>query len=290
MTSIPSVTLKNGFSMPLIGFGTWQMGNRTSYGPGDNHDAEVSIIRSAVDHGMIHIDTAELYGNGFVEEMIATSLSGLDRSSYMLTSKVKGDNATKEAMRGSLEGSLKRLKTDYLDLYLIHWRNSDVDLQESIEALNELAEEGLVKNIGVSNFHPDTLAEAQSFSKHPLVANQVQYNMKHREAEDIKLVEYCQKHDTILTAWGPMHPLNSQISSLPLMKELCEKYDKTPGQIAISYLTSQKNVCTLAKTTSEKHLIENIEATQFSLEQADWERIKDEFPDQDIVSNSLPMS
>jgi diketogulonate reductase-like aldo/keto reductase len=290
MSSISSVTLNNGFSLPRIGFGTWQMGNKTAYGPGDNHEAEMSIISSAVNHGMTHIDTAELYGNGYVEEMIATSLSGLDRSSYLLTSKVKGQNASKKAMRRSLENSLKRLKTDYLDLYLIHWRTEGIDLQESIEALNEMVNLGLAKNIGVSNFHPDTLAKAQSFSKHPLVANQVQYNMKHREAEDNKLLDYCQENDTVLIAWGPMHPLNAEITSLPLMTELCQKYNKSPGQIAINYLTSQKNVCTLAKTTSEKHLIENIEAVNFSLEKEDWERIKNEFPDQVMLSDSMPMS
>ena len=289
-TTIPQLQLSNGFKIPKIGFGTWKMGKGREYGPSDNHHGEVAIIRKAVELGMCHVDSAEMYGAGFVEEMIAQALEGIDRSEYMLTSKVAGGNATEDGIKQAIEGTLSRLKVDYLDLYLIHWRVQSIDLEESINAMNSLVDEGLVKHIGVSNFHPDTLAKAQEYSKHPIVNDQVQYNLKHREAEANGLVDYCQNNDTILTAWGPMHPIDDSTSELGLIKEFTQKYNATPGQLALSYLISQKNICTLAKTTSQKHLKENIAAASLVMDQEDLDRIKDQFPDQVMKSPTMPMS
>jgi diketogulonate reductase-like aldo/keto reductase len=112
MTKIPNQQLKNGFLLPKLGFGTWQMGLRASYGPAADDLENMQAIRQAVDSGVLHIDTAELYGDGYVEEMIAKALAGVDRSKLFITSKVKGGNATKSGIEKAIVKSLKRLQTD----------------------------------------------------------------------------------------------------------------------------------------------------------------------------------
>lgn len=126
------------------------------------------------------------------------------RESIFLSTKVIGNNASYTAIKLACENSLKRLNTSYIDLYYIHWREKQFDLKEQIRAMNELVDEGKVRYIGVCNFSQESLALAQSYSKHPIVANQVHYNVIYREPEKDGLVEYCQQHDVMLVAWRPL--------------------------------------------------------------------------------------
>ena len=284
MNNIPNQSLKNGFTLPKLGFGTWLMGQRMSYGPAADDLENIKATRQAVDSGVMHIDTAELYGDGYVEEMISKALAGVDRSKLFITSKVKGGNATKEGIQNAIEKSLLRLKTDYLDLYLIHYRDESLDLEEGILALNDLVDQGLVRSIGVSNFAVPTLKKALSYSKHPIVVNQVQYSLQHREAEANRVLDFCQKNDIILEAWGPVRPINSQTINIPIVNSICQKYSLTAFQLAISWLISQQNVTTLFKTSSLDHLSENLKAANTILEKADIELVRKEFPGQAITS------
>jgi diketogulonate reductase-like aldo/keto reductase len=280
MINIAYQSLKNGFSLSKLGFGTWLMGQRASYGPAADDLENIKAIRQAVDSGVLHIDTAELYGDGYVEEMIAKALVGVDRSKLFITSKVKGGNATKVGIQKAIEKSLKRLQTDYLDLYLIHYRDEGLDLEEGILALNDLVDRGLVKNIGVSNFAVPTLEKALSYSKRPIVVNQVQYSLQHREAEANGVLDFCQKNDIILEAWGPVRPINSQTMDIPIVNTICQKYNLTAFQLAISWLISQDNVTTLFKTSSLDHLAENLKAANTTLENKDVGLLRKEFPGQ----------
>ncbi len=287
--SIPIKKMQSGFELPALGFGTWRMGQGTTYGQTLNDEKEIRAIHQAVERGLIHIDTAELYGAGYVEELISTALNGIDRSKYFLTSKVNGQNATKVGIHKAVRESLRRLKTNYLDLYLIHFRSEGVDLEEGITALNEILEDGLVKNIGVSNFKTETLALAQSYSKNKLVCNQVQYNLEHREAEANGLLDYCQKNDVLLVGWGPVRPITSQTQFIPVIAEITQKYNKSAQQIAINWLASQNNVATLVKASNLQHLQEDIDAVDFIMAPEDIEKLRNFFPGQIQVSAGFPM-
>lgn len=117
---------------------------------------------------------------------------------------MRGDNCSYQAIKNACKNSLKRMNIEYIDLYYIHWRDQSFSLQDSMKAMNELVDEGYIRYIGVSNFSKETLIEAQSYSKHPIVANQVHYNIIFREPETSGLLDYCQKNDVMLVAWRPL--------------------------------------------------------------------------------------
>jgi diketogulonate reductase-like aldo/keto reductase len=286
--TIPTKKLTNGFQIPVYGLGTWQMGGRLEHNV-DNDDArDIQAIRDAIDAGVTHIDTAEKYADGYTETLIGKALVGYDRSKLFLVSKVKKENLAYDQVIASCKASLERLGTSYLDLYLIHFYNPDIPLAETFRALDELKEQGLIRNIGVCNFTKERLADAQSLTKNKIVCNQVHYNLIFRECEQTGLLKYCQQNDIFLTAWRPTQ--YAEIAqTVPLMEEMCAKYQKTPIQIALNWLTSQPNVITISKTSRREHLEENIGAFNWALDAEDIEKLRKEYPGQQTVSNSVPL-
>lgn len=272
--------LRNGFSLPVFGLGTWRMG-------GDA--ADIAAIRTAIDLGITHIDTAELYAAGHAEEMVAEAIKGYDRSKLTLVSKVLATHLSKNDLRTSLEASLRRLQTDYLDLYLIHFPSDTIPITETMEIMNQLVDEEKIKNIGISNFRLDRMKMAQKVSKRNIVATQVHYNLTYREPEHSGLLEYCQNNDILLIAWRPVEKGLLTKSGIPIVDKLCQKYQKTPAQIAINWLISQKNVVTLSKMSSPAHIRENLGALDWKMESDDIERLRKEFPDTKRQSNAVPL-
>ena len=287
--TIPIITLKNGFSMPILGFGTWKMGQVTTYGSSETDVDSIKTIQAAVEHGIVHIDTAELYGDGYVEEMLGEALKNVERSKLFITSKVKGQSATKAGIRNAITRSLKRLNTEYLDLYLIHYRDLNLPVEEGILAMNDLIDEGLIRNLGVSNFNVDSMQKSLAVTKHPVAVNQVQYNLQHREAEANGVLEFCQKNDIILEAWGPVRPINKETIDIPVIKEICDKYSASPHQVAINWLISQLNVTTLFKTNHVERMQENLASLSWKMEIEDVERLRREFPGQVYEFPNFPM-
>lgn len=280
---IPVKKLKNGFELPELGFGTWQMGGKREADT-SNDAAEIAAIKGAIEAGVTHIDTAEIYGAGHTEELIAEAIKGISRSRIFITSKVKED-AKAARIAQACKDSLKRLGTDYLDLYLLHHYSTNCPLEESIAALNELADKKLVKHIGVSNFTAEHLAEAQKLSKRPIVCNQVYYNLVSRQPELNGLLEYCQKNDTLLVAYRPVEK-GKLLDGVPkIMEEMCVKYQKTPAQIALNWLMSQKNVVTIFKTSNAAHLKENLGALGWYLTEGDVELLRKEYPGQSVPAD-----
>jgi len=198
-----NVTLNDGGRLPVLGLGTWEMGGGRS--PDSSQDAEMTaLIRDAIEMGYTHIDTAEMYGVGHCEELVGRALQEFDRDEIFLTTKVLPDNLRHDDLLRALDGSLKRLQTDYADLYLIHWPNPDVPLEESFAALNKAAADGRVKRVGVSNFDPPLLRRAQALCATPVVTDQVRYNLHTRKPEENGLLRYCQEKNIILTAYSPL--------------------------------------------------------------------------------------
>ena len=251
-------------------------------------DEEIEAIRAALDAGITHIDTAESYGNGHAEEILKEALQGYDRSKLMIATKVSANHQTYEGVHQSFRASLERMGLEYVDLYLLHrFPEPGIDIADTMRAMDELVEQGLAKNIGVCNLTPNRFEEAQKHTKNKLVCNQVHYNVQYREIEDKGVLKYCQENDVMLVAWRPL-----QKGTLPqsaLLEDLAKKYGKTPTQIAINWLISQDSVVTLSKTSNVEHLKENLGALGWSMDAVDIERIRKEFPDQQMVSDAVPL-
>ncbi len=276
---IPVKKLKNGFGLPELGLGTLYMGGKDEAADISNDAAEVTSIKAAIKEGMTHIDTAEVYGAGHTEELVAQAIKGARRAKLFITSKVK-ENSPRARIIEACKESLKRLQTNYLDLYLLHHFSPNCPLEESIQALDELVDKKLVKNIGVSNFTKEHLRDAQKLTKHKIVCNQVYYNLQARQCEATGLLSYCQKNDVLLVAFRPVEK-GKLLEAIPeIMQEMCVKYQKTPAQIAINWLTSQENVVTIAKTSNVAHLKENLGAVGWHLTEGDVELLRKNYPDQ----------
>ena len=284
---IPIKYFRNGFKLPVYGLGTWQMGGH--FVTDKSNDVEdKNAIQNAIDNGITHIDTAEVYGNGHSEELIGEVLKSNDRSKLFIASKVSANNQGYDDLLRSFDLSLKRLKTDYLDLYLLHrYPEPGTPIAETMKAIDSLVDSGRVKNIGVCNMSVNRLKEVQKHSKHPIVCNQVHYSLAMREIVDRGVLEYCQKSNIAIVAWGPLQ--KGQLEHADILKSLGTKYDKTPYQIALNWLISQEGVVTIPKTTNSNHLSENLGAIGWELDKNDMMYLTDNFPNQTTRSDRVPL-
>ncbi|MEN9582084.1 MAG: hypothetical protein RL641_38 [Candidatus Parcubacteria bacterium] len=286
---IPTKKLKNGFEMPVYGLGTWQMGGRKDHDPANDDMADIEAIKTSINNGVLHIDTAESYADGYTERLVAKAIKDFDRSAIFLVSKVHADNQTFEGIIQACKSSLTRLEVDYLDLYLLHRHNANIPLHETMRGLDKLITDGVVKNIGVCNFTKEALEEAQSYTKNKIVCNQVHYNFIFREPERTGLLKYCQENDVFLSAWRPIQKGAILEDTPEILKEMCEKYNKTPAQIAINWLISQENVITLSKTRNVSHLQENLGAIGWTMSDEDIDKIREKYPVQIDISDAVPL-
>ena len=286
MSDVPWKSLKNGFAIPVLGQGTWRMGGVDTPDTA-NDDADIAAIRRGIATGLCHIDTAEMYAGGHAEELVGIAMKGqgIRRADYFLTDKVWKTHLRYDDVLRAAEASLKRLGTDYIDLYLIHQVNPDVPEEETIRAMNRLKREGVIRHIGVSNFSEERLKRAQAASDAPIVANQLHYNLRIREIEQCGLLDYCRSQDIMVIAWRPLRGLDL---ALPLIVTLAEKYGKTPSQIALNWLLCQENVVTITKAANPLHLAENMGALGWVLEKEDAGRLRREYP-AEAVSDAVPL-
>jgi diketogulonate reductase-like aldo/keto reductase len=284
---IPLKTLSSGFSLPVYGLGAWEMGGRLEADT-SNDEKDLEAIRKALELGVTHIDTAESYGNGHSEELVGQAIKDRKRASLQIATKVSAWNQSYEGIRRSFAASLKRLDTDYVDLYMLHrYPEPGINIKETMRAMNELVDEGLVKNIGVCNLTVNRFVEAQKHSKHKLVCNQLEYSLQFREAEQRGVIEYCQANDVMVVSWGPLG--KGTLEQAPILHELAKKYDKTPYQVALNWLIVQQNVVTIPKTSNPVHLEENLGCLGWELSIEDIQKLRDEFPDQQTTSQRVPL-
>ncbi|MCX6741400.1 MAG: aldo/keto reductase, partial [Candidatus Parcubacteria bacterium] len=270
--------LKNGFKIPVLGLGTWEIGGTKERDA--SRDREwIGAIQNAIRSGLTHIDTAETYGDGHCEEVIGEAIRSLDRSKIFLTTKVHKVHLRPADLIRSCQNSLRRLRTSYIDLYLIHSPSLEIPLNETMPTLDGLVAQGLIKNLGVSNFSAEQIKEAQSLSKNKIVACQVQYNLlvrnngKWSSLMEKKFLPYCQKNDMIFIAFQPIARGRLCGPENLLLMQLAKKYNKTPAQVAINWLISKKNVVTIFKATNPEHLRENMGALGWNLSSDDMESL-----------------
>ncbi|MFQ5620907.1 MAG: aldo/keto reductase [Candidatus Nanoarchaeia archaeon] len=257
--------LPNGLELPVLAIGTNLMGGEDNGPPDYSNDGEyIKAIQEAIKLGYTHIDTAEIYGGGHTEELVSKAIKNFDRRKLFITTKVAKEHLKYNDLIKSAKASLKRLGTDYIDLYLIHRPNPDISIKETMEAMNFLVDKKIIKYIGVSAFNVQQMKEAQKYSKHPIVANQLKFNIW-AKIIDIKTIKYCQENNIMVIAYKPFGRGRIKTDKVPLIRDLSMKYNKTEAQIMLNWVISKRNTIALFKSTNTKHLRENMDIFDFEL-------------------------
>lgn len=234
------------------------------------------IYKNAFENGITLFDSAELYGDGYAEFILGKAISK-NRDKIVISTKVNPDNCSYLLLEKSLKKSLKRLQTDYIDLYQIHWINPFIDLEETFASLEQLVKEGLIKNIGVCNFSPQMILLANKIlKKHKIVSNQIEFNLL-SQSQTIKDLQFYKDNNVTIIGYGGLNHLNSFSSpkQKQLINYLTRKYKKTLAQLIINYLTSFENIIQLIKTDNITHLNENLKSLDFKMDKNDLEAIKE---------------
>lgn len=257
--------------IPVVGLGTWGIGGFMEADYSKDNES-IYAIKEAINMGYSHIDTAEVYGAGHTEELVGEAIKSFDRSKLIITDKVFKINLRYNDLIKSCKNSLKRLQTNYIDIYLIHAPNPEIPLNETMKAMDYLVEQGLARHIGVSNFSVEQMMEAQKYSKNKIVANQIPYNLLSRNKShtgnwvnmEAEIIPYCQENNIIIMAYRPLER-GFLLNPHPVLDELSKKYERTKAQIAINWLISKENVITIPKSTNIEHLKENSDAVGWSM-------------------------
>ena len=249
--SMKTFELKNGNKIPCIGLGTWQL----------NGDTCTKAVIDAIDIGYRHVDTAEIYGN---QQNVGEGIkkSGINRKEIFLTSKVWRSNLHKQDVVDSCKETLEAMKVDYLDLFLVHWPNEEIEIKETLEAMELLKEEGLIKNYGVSNFTENDLDGTKGFE---VVIDQVEF---HPSLYQKKLKEYCDKRKIVIIAYSPL--AQGVDLKLPEVVKISEKYKKSTAQIVLNWLR-QHNIVAIPRSSKKDHIKDNFISLDWDLEQVDIE-------------------
>ncbi len=257
--------------IPAIGLGTWKIGG--NFVPDYSKDTLwIDALRYGIEYsiekiGFALIDTAELYGAGHSEELVGEAIKDFPRERVFIVTKVKSENLRYERVIRSAKASLERLKTNYIDLYLVHWPNPRIPLSETMRALEKLYNEGIVRYIGVSNFDVRLMEEARTYlSVTDIIVNQIKYSLLDRHAEK-EIISYCQKEKIIVMAYTPLE--HGKVLRLEIIRKLAEKYGRSPAQIALNWLISKPLIVTIPKAEKKKHIKENIDTMGWRLHEED---------------------
>jgi diketogulonate reductase-like aldo/keto reductase len=256
MKALRKLTLPNGDAVPVLGQGTWKMGESRS-----RRKDEVAALMHGIDLGMTLIDTAEMYAEGGAEEIVAEAIKGR-RPKVFIVSKVYPHNASRSGVVAACERSLKRLRTDRLDLYLLHWRGG-VALAETVAGFEELVKAGKIRNFGVSNFDVADMRELHRLSGGKSAAtNQVLYNLKHRGIE-FDLLPWSEKENVPVMAYSPLE-IGPLAKSAP-MRRVTERHNVSAAQIALAWVLRRPNMLTIPKSARLEHVEQNRAAADIVL-------------------------
>jgi diketogulonate reductase-like aldo/keto reductase len=261
-----------GVAVVEIGQGTWHMGEARR-----GHADEAAAIALGLELGMTHLDTAEMYGDGGAEEMLATVLRERRRDEVFLASKVLPKNASRRGTIAACERSLRRLGTDHLDLYLLHWSGSH-PIGDTMQAMEELVAAGKTRFIGVSNFDVDELRAARAaLTSQRLACNQVLYNLEDRSIE-AELLPFCAGVGIAVVGYTPFGGLPTHGPGLALLERIGARQDKTARQVALAFLTRRPELFAIPKASQPAHVRENAGAADVVLDAADVAAIDAAFP------------
>lgn len=269
MSSIPQVTLPSGTCVPALGQGTWRMGENRSTAA-----AEVRALQAGIDLGMTLIDTAEMYADGGSETVVGEAIRGR-RDDVFLVSKVLPSNASRRGTVAACEATLRRLGTDHLDLYLLHWRGR-YPLADTVAAFEDLKAVGKIAAWGVSNFDVDDMEELLSVEGGDHVAaNQVLYNPARRGIE-FDLLPWTARRGIVTMAYAPFD--KGGIVDHPVLARIGAAHGATAAQVALAFILSVKNVIAIPKSSSLERLAENRKAADLALTPEDMAALDAAFP------------
>ncbi len=275
------VALPDGKRVPVLGQGTWGMGEKPK-----SHADEVAALQLGIELGMTLIDTAEMYGEGGAEKVVADAIAG-QRDRVFVVTKAYPHNASRAELPKACERSLKRLRIDAINLYLLHWRERNTPLAETVEAFEKLQSVGKIKRWGVSNFDVDDMEELRSIENgRNCAANQVLYNLENREIES-GLLKWSEKNKVPIMAYSPAGHGRGLLENTTL-KQIAKRHDATPAQIALAWVLRQLGVIAIPKASSEKHVRDNARSIEIELTKEDLAELDREFPPPKS-KKSLPM-
>jgi diketogulonate reductase-like aldo/keto reductase len=266
---LPRVILPDGESIPAFGLGTWHMGE-------DRRRAaeETAAVKLGIELGMTLIDTAEMYGNGGAEEVVSNATAGL-RDGLFIVSKVLPYNASRQGVIEACERSLKRLKTDRIDLYLLHWRGS-VPLAETVAAFAQLQRDGKIRHHGVSNFSTEDMKEWVGLAGGESVAsNQILYNLSRRGPE-WELIPWCRQCRISIMAYSPLE--QGRMLGNRGLQQVAQRHGATAAQVALAWLLRQDGMIVIPKATRPEHVRENRGALDLKLTDEDLAALDRAFP------------
>jgi diketogulonate reductase-like aldo/keto reductase len=268
-TPLPTVTLPSGETVPQLGQGTWRMGESRR-----DFDQEVAALRLGLDLGMTLIDTAELYAEGGAEEVVAEAVKGR-REECFIVSKVKPENSTRAGTIAACERSLKRLKTDRIDLYLLHWRGRP-RLEETLAGFEALLAKGAIRYFGVSNFGVEDMEELSALpGGNACASNQVVYNLRRRGIE-AGLLPWSRQRRIPIMAYSPIE--QGRLGRDRTLAAIAVRHDATPAQIALAWVLRHRDMMVIPKSSSATHVRENRAALDISLSKDDLAEIDRAFP------------
>ena len=265
-------------SIPVVGLGTWGIGGEM--GPDSSRDeAGIRALRLGLDLEIKFIDTAEMYGAGHSEELIARALEGR-RDKVFVASKVSPRHFAYNDVLDAAKRSLKRLGLKQMSLYQLHWPSSKIPIAETMRAMEKLVSDGLTRHIGVSNFSVEQMKEAQqSLSHEKIVSNQVEFSLVDRSVE-ARILPYCQKEGLTLIAYSPLGQgkiPRGRGSSFKVLDEIAAKLDKSRNQVALGWVLQHDSVVAIPKAADPEHVRENAEVADWKLCSEDYQRLAKAF-------------
>lgn len=270
--------LANDCKMPVLGIGTWKMGgSQEKDTKNDKHD--IAAIKTALKLGATYIDTSENYGAGHAEELVWRATKNFNKNRVFISTKVGKENLRFDDVIKSAKGSMRRLGTKQIDLYLIHVNNPDIPLKQTMKAMDFLVSKRLVRFIGVSNFSLDLMKEACEYSEHAIAANQIEYNLITRNNGQFcldvekKVIPFCQKNGIMVIAYRPLAKGYLAKPGIELLDKMAEKYKKSQAQIALNWLIQKKHVIAIPKSSIKEHVTENIGSIGWKIDKKDSKKL-----------------
>ncbi|MFB9234931.1 aldo/keto reductase [Plantactinospora siamensis] len=263
-----AVTLPSGMQMPVLGQGTWYLGEHPA-----TRDAEIAALRTGLDLGLTVIDTAEMYGDGAAEELVGAAIAGR-RDDVVLVDKVMPSNASRRGTVRACERSLRRLGTDHIDLYLLHWRGR-YPLADTVAAFTELVDAGKIGQWGVSNFDLADMAELMSAGGEACATDQILYNLTRRGPE-YDLLPWCRERGMPVMAYSPIE--QGRILGQPAVLRVAARHEVSPAQVALAWVLRADGVAAIPRSADPDHVRQNAAALQLSLTEQDLAELDRAFP------------
>ncbi len=284
--NIPTVKLLSGREIPKLGLGTWGIGGGPKKDPNNDDKGQIESIKYAIDNGITLIRTAHNYADGYTEELVGHAIKGYDREKLFLISCANQKSAIdKESIIEVAKGSLKALNADYFDMYLIGAINPAYPIKPILDGLVELQNQGLTKEMGVSNYRLPELKAAVEYLGDKITYSEMHYNLIIREPEVGGTLDYCREKGIILSAYRPLQLGQLSKPGIQILDEMANKYSKSQSQIALKWLTQKDGVITMTKSEKKDHIDQDLDIFNWELEKEDIEKLDKDFPIQIRISD-----